>query len=110
MTRLAEIGRALFAADDARRDQESDRRLDLQQRAILGRAIIDHAEIEASEELADAEQPDAAVLRAQAVLLDMLALDHPEHGAVLSEAAGELRNAATSLRMVMRDLDERRAA
>lgn len=112
MTRLAEIGRALFAADDARRDQEADRRLDLQSRAILGRAIVARAENDAGWQLklAGATWPDPAVWRAQAVLLDMLALDHPEHGAVLSQAAGELRNAATSVRQVLEDLAERRAA
>lgn len=110
MTRLAEIGHALFAADDAADRAMREQRLDLQQRAILGRAMIASAEAEAERKLMHDPWPDAAVLRAQAVLLDMLAERHPEHGAVLSEAAGELRNAATSLRMVMRDLAERRAA
>lgn len=110
MTRLAEIGRALFAADTARDRAEREKRLDLQQRAILGRAIIAQAELEAAKKLADEPEPDPAVWRAQAVQLDMLALDHPEHGAVLSEAAGELRNAATNVRQVLQDLAERRAA
>lgn len=110
MTRLAEIGRALFAADDARQRVESDQRLDLQQRAVLGRNIVAKAEREAAKKLTDEHEAVPAVWRAQAVLLDMLALHHPEHGAVLSQAAGELRNAATSVRMVLQDLAERRAA
>ena len=110
MTRLAEIGRALFAADDARRDNEADRRLSLLDRVEAGYNTYRYAENDAAEKLAGEPWPDPAVWRAQAVLLDMLAQDHPEHGAVLSQAAGELRNAASSVRQVLEDLAERRAA
>ncbi|MEY5099702.1 MAG: hypothetical protein RJA36_2421 [Pseudomonadota bacterium] len=109
---LTTIGRKLFAADDAARHHVSDRRLRPERAAELARMIIAEHEARALAAMpgADLWEPEAAVLRAQAVLLDRMALDHPEHGAALSEAAGELRNAAATVRLVVASIREQNAA
>ena len=108
---LANIGRKLFAADDAAERHRSDKRLSFTDAGILSRAVIDAAEREALDALpgADVWEAEAAVLRAQAVLLDRMAVDYPQHGDALSEAAGELRNAAATVRIVVASIRERAA-
>jgi len=111
MTALADQGRRLFAADDAAQAARSDRRLTNDQAGDVARAIIIRAEMRAEHELAGADvwEPEAAVLRAQALLVDRMARDWPEHGSALSEAAGELRNAAGTIRRAVQAIRERAA-
>lgn len=105
---LTDIGRRLFAADDAAQSVRSDRRLRPARAAELARTIIAEHEARALAAMpgADLWEPEAATLRAQAILLDRMAVDYPQHGDALSEAAGELRNAASTVRLVVASIRE----